>query len=67
VIGTVDQFSTAVEGILRHSGIQTTLELHIQEDSDEARAAQELRWNNSCERSGFNRRPCNENVGWIVA
>jgi integrase len=29
-----------VQGILRHSKIQTTLDLYTQEDSDEARAAQ---------------------------
>ena len=29
-----------VQGILRHSRIQTTLDLYTQEDSDEARAAQ---------------------------
>jgi len=29
-----------VQGILRHSRIQTTLDLHTQEDSDEARVAQ---------------------------
>jgi hypothetical protein len=28
------------QGILRHSKIQTTLDLYIQEDSDETRAAQ---------------------------
>jgi hypothetical protein len=39
VIVTVEQFSTAVEGTLRHSRIQTTLDLHIQEDSGEAPAA----------------------------
>jgi integrase len=29
-----------VQGILRHSRIQTTLDLYTQKDSDEARAAQ---------------------------
>jgi integrase len=29
-----------VQGILRHSRIQTTLDLYTQEDSDEARGAQ---------------------------
>jgi hypothetical protein len=29
-----------VQGILRHSRIQTTLDLYTQQDSDEARAAQ---------------------------
>jgi integrase len=29
-----------VQGILRHSKIQTTLDLYTQEDADEARAAQ---------------------------
>ena len=29
-----------VRGILRHSRIQTTLDLYTQQDSDEARAAQ---------------------------
>jgi hypothetical protein len=29
-----------VQGILRHSRIQTTLDLYTQEDSDETRAAQ---------------------------
>jgi hypothetical protein len=29
-----------VQGILRHSKIQTTLDLHTQEDSEETRAAQ---------------------------
>ncbi len=29
-----------MEGILRHSKIQTTLDLYTQDDSDEARAAQ---------------------------
>ena len=29
-----------VQGILRHSKIQTTLDLYTQEDSDETRAAQ---------------------------
>ena len=29
-----------VQGLLRHSRIQTTLDLYTQEDSDEARAAQ---------------------------
>jgi len=29
-----------VQGILRHSKIQTTLDLYSQEDSDETRAAQ---------------------------
>ena len=31
---------TVQEGILRHSKIQTTLDLYTQEDSDETRAAQ---------------------------
>jgi hypothetical protein len=30
----------AVQGILRHSKIQATLDLYTQEDSDETRAAQ---------------------------
>jgi hypothetical protein len=29
-----------VQGILRHSKIQTTLDLYTQDDADEARAAQ---------------------------
>jgi hypothetical protein len=29
-----------VQGLLRHSKIQTTLDLYTQEDSDETRAAQ---------------------------
>jgi integrase len=32
--------SKTVQGILRHSRVQTTLDLYTQEDSDEARGAQ---------------------------
>ena len=39
--GFLSKFGLAtVQGILRHSKIQTTLDLYTQEDSDEARGAQ---------------------------
>jgi hypothetical protein len=38
--GRIGREPKTVQGILRHSRIQTTLDLYIQEDSDEARAAQ---------------------------
>jgi hypothetical protein len=40
LINTAKVQAKTVQGILRHSRIQTTLDLYTQEDGDEARAAQ---------------------------
>ena len=51
-----------MQGLLRHSKIQTTLDLYTQEDSDETRAAQGAFLNAMEMRSSA----VQQGVGWVV-
>ena len=62
LVNTAKVQAKTVQGILRHSRIQTTLDLYTQGDSDETRAAQgEFLRPSACRQE-----QCNEIVGWIV-